>query len=166
MSVVSDTTPLNYLILINAVEVLPKLFGRVYAPTAVLEELRDPKSPERVRQWAVSPPEWLTVRDPAHLDRSLPTKLGDGEVAVISLAREMHAAVLLDDKDARKAAEERKLPMARTLNVLVEAACRDFIDMDEAVSGLRGTTYRAKAEHYQASVEQVQERKTSRERDR
>jgi predicted nucleic acid-binding protein len=166
VSVVSDTTPLNYLILINAVEVLPRLFGRVYAPKAVLEELRDPKSPERVRQWAVSPPEWLTVRDPTHLDRSLPTKLGDGEVAAISLASEMSAAVLLDDKDARKAAGERKLPMARTLSVLVEAACRDFIDIDAAVSRLRGTTYRAKEEHYQAGIEQVQQRKATQERDR
>ena len=31
MIVVSDTTPLNYLILIEAAQVLPELFGRVYA---------------------------------------------------------------------------------------------------------------------------------------
>jgi hypothetical protein len=31
MIVVSDTTPLNYLILIEVVEVLPKLFDEVYA---------------------------------------------------------------------------------------------------------------------------------------
>jgi hypothetical protein len=32
MIVVSDTTPLNYLILIEAAQVLPALFGRVYPP--------------------------------------------------------------------------------------------------------------------------------------
>jgi hypothetical protein len=32
MIVVSDTTPLNYLILIDSISVLPALFGRLYAP--------------------------------------------------------------------------------------------------------------------------------------
>ena len=39
MIVVSDTTPLNYLILTEAIHVLPAIFGRVYAPPAVIEEL-------------------------------------------------------------------------------------------------------------------------------
>ena len=34
MIVVSDTTPLNYLILIESVHVLLALFGRVYAPSS------------------------------------------------------------------------------------------------------------------------------------
>ena len=52
MIVVSDTTPLNYLILIDAADVLPKLFGQVYAPSAVLTELSHTRSPELVRKWA------------------------------------------------------------------------------------------------------------------
>ena len=164
MIVVLDTTPLNYLILINETDVLPRLFDQVYVPTAVLDELRAPKSPERVRRWANAPPAWLIIRDPSRLDPSFPTKLGDGEVAAISLAEELQAALLLDDKEARKIAEARKLPMARTLSILVEAACRDLIDMDEAVSKLRETTYRAKEEHFQDCLEQVRERKEARGR--
>jgi predicted nucleic acid-binding protein len=38
--IVSDTTPLNYLVLIEAVEILPRLYGRVLIPPAVREELR------------------------------------------------------------------------------------------------------------------------------
>ena len=49
MIVVSDTTPLNYLILIDSVHVLPMLFGSVYAPSAVLRELLHPKTPDAVR---------------------------------------------------------------------------------------------------------------------
>jgi predicted nucleic acid-binding protein len=30
--IVSDTTPLNYLVLIEAVEVLPRLYGRILIP--------------------------------------------------------------------------------------------------------------------------------------
>lgn len=39
MIVVSDTSPLNYLVLLDVVSVLPKLFGEVVVPPAVLTEL-------------------------------------------------------------------------------------------------------------------------------
>jgi len=32
MTVVADTSPLNYLVLIDAIDVLPQLFGRVLTP--------------------------------------------------------------------------------------------------------------------------------------
>ena len=38
MIVVADTTPINYLILIEEIDVLPKLYGRVIIPRAVSEE--------------------------------------------------------------------------------------------------------------------------------
>lgn len=40
MTVVSNTSPLNYLVLINLQDVLPALFGQVLIPEAVLHELR------------------------------------------------------------------------------------------------------------------------------
>ena len=40
MIVVSDTSPLNYLILLSHVDVLPRLFGQVYVPPSVLNELQ------------------------------------------------------------------------------------------------------------------------------
>ena len=43
--VVSDTIPLNYLILIEAAQVLPALFDRD-APSAVIQELSDRRGPE------------------------------------------------------------------------------------------------------------------------
>ncbi len=44
MIVVSDTSPLNYLVLIGAIDVLPKLFGEVYAPPAVIQEFQHPRT--------------------------------------------------------------------------------------------------------------------------
>ncbi len=97
MIVVSDTTPLNYLILIDSVHVLPALFGRVYAPSAVMIELAHPKTPEAVRGWASRSPEWLTVQDPMQTDPGL--KLGPGEAAAIALAEELKADwILLDER--------------------------------------------------------------------
>jgi predicted nucleic acid-binding protein len=46
--VISDTTPLNYLILIGQIEVLPKLFGRLIVPPAVIRERLHPKAPPTV----------------------------------------------------------------------------------------------------------------------
>jgi predicted nucleic acid-binding protein len=74
MIVVSDTTPLNYLVHVDSVHLLPGLFVRVYTPSAVITELSHIRAPEAVRAWAASPPEWLKVQDPTTTDASL--KLG------------------------------------------------------------------------------------------
>ncbi len=43
--VVSDTSPLHYLILIGRDSVLEKLYGQVIVPPAVLQELGHPAAP-------------------------------------------------------------------------------------------------------------------------
>jgi predicted nucleic acid-binding protein len=50
--VVADTSPLNYLILIDAVELLPRLYGNIVIPTEVLDELLAHGAPQRVSEWA------------------------------------------------------------------------------------------------------------------
>ena len=52
--VVSDTTPLNYLLLIDAIDVLPALFEQVYVPPSVIVEMTRLKTPNVVRQWGKS----------------------------------------------------------------------------------------------------------------
>ena len=47
MIIVSDTSPLNYLILTDYQDVLPTLFGQVIIPQAVLNELQHAKTPEK-----------------------------------------------------------------------------------------------------------------------
>jgi len=49
--VVADTGPLNYLLLIEAIDLLPKLFDRVFIPAAVHRELAHPLAPGPVRAW-------------------------------------------------------------------------------------------------------------------
>lgn len=127
MIVVSDTTPLNYLILIESAHVLPALFGQVYAPPAVIQELAHPRSPEPVRRWGDSPPAWLTVQGPTHIDPSL--NLGPGETEAIALAQELKADwVLLDERKGSREAEGRGLRVAGTLGVLEEAGARGLLD--------------------------------------
>jgi predicted nucleic acid-binding protein len=104
MIVVSDTTPLNYLVLIGAADVLPKLFEQVYAPTSVLHELSHVRTPEVVRAWSQSPPRWLMVADPSsRLASTAP--LDAGEADAISLAKERGITdVLIDEYLGRKVA--------------------------------------------------------------
>lgn len=49
--VVSNTSPLNYLVLIHQIDLLSALYGRVLIPQSVSEELKAPETPEVVREW-------------------------------------------------------------------------------------------------------------------
>jgi predicted nucleic acid-binding protein len=130
MIVVSDTTALNYLILIDYAHVLPALFGRVYAPSAVIRELAHPRSPKLVRRWTDSLPEWVTVEEPTHIDPLL--KLGPGEAAAITLAEELKAdCVLLDERKGSREAESRGFPVAGTLGIIEQAGVKNLLDYDQ-----------------------------------
>lgn len=47
MIVVADTAPLNYLIQIGCIDLLPLLYGSIVAPLAVMHELSNPSAPGR-----------------------------------------------------------------------------------------------------------------------
>jgi len=68
MVVIADTTPLNYLVLIRRVEILPRLYGRVLIPPAVWREFQQRETPQAVRDWISRRPDWLEIR---HLERTL-----------------------------------------------------------------------------------------------
>lgn len=56
MIVISNTSPLNYLAILNLEEILPTLYGRILVPPAVVEELQSERAPPTVRAWVTSPP--------------------------------------------------------------------------------------------------------------
>lgn len=159
MIVVSDTTPLNYLILTESAHVLPALFGRVYVPTAVMGELSHAKSPEAVRAFAASPPEWLTIQDPSRTD-PIP-KLGSGETAAIALAEEMKADwVLMDERRGSREAQSRGLRVVGTLTILEEAGAKGLLDYEQTRDRLvNGTTFYVAEEVLRESERRYQERK-------
>ena len=102
MIVVADASPLNYLILIEHVPVLPALYGRVLVPPAVVEELNQERTPALVKTWLSDVPEWLPVQAPTHALTTPQTVLGTGEREALALGAELSAdALLVDDRDAR-----------------------------------------------------------------
>jgi predicted nucleic acid-binding protein len=143
--VVADTGPINYLILINAIGVLPKLFERVFVPAAVHAELIDVEAPEKVRAWIGQPPEWLEVRPNPESNDSSPEEraLDEGERAAIALARAISAdLILMDDRAGVAVAQQHGLAVTGTLGVLELAARRGLIDLAAALDRLKGTNFR------------------------
>ena len=59
--VLSDTSPIRYLVLIGEAEVLPKLYGRVLIPSSVAAELNQRRTPEKVKDWISRPPDWIEI---------------------------------------------------------------------------------------------------------
>ncbi len=152
MIVVSDTSPLNYLVLIDAIEILPKLFLEVHAPTKVMEELDRPQAPDVVRRWAQAPPEWLRISTPlTKLATSI--RLDPGESQAIALAEELRAkAILIDERKGRRVAEQFGLDAIGTLTVLEFAAERKLLDLGPTLHALRQTTFYITDEYINAAL--------------
>lgn len=109
----------------------------------MLEELRHENAPEAVRAWAANPPRWLAVyENPPGMP--LPySKLQAGEQAAILLAEAVEAEiVVIDEKVARRVAEDRELRVTGTLGVLGDAGLRGIVDLPHAIDRLRGTSFR------------------------
>jgi len=56
MIIISDATPLRYLIEIESTHILERLFGEVLIPEKVAEELQGPKTPQPVKDWIQTRP--------------------------------------------------------------------------------------------------------------
>jgi len=139
---VADTSPLNYLVLID---LLHRLYGRVLIPQAVLSELQDPETPLAVVEWIERPPAWLEVRHVTARPEESGEELDRGEREAIALAEEYKPDVLLlmDEDAGRLEARRRVIPTTGTLGVLDDAAARGLVDRRAAVERLRGTNFRA-----------------------
>ena len=146
MLIVSNTSPVNYLVLIGAIEVLPALHQRVVIPEAVWEELRVPATPVSVRAWIENPPAWLEIRRPHSSPDEHLSRLGKGERDAILLAQELHSTLLIDEVRAYREAQRRNIPTLRTLSILDKAAERGLIDLTKTVERLRQTNFRVRPE--------------------
>lgn len=61
MIIVSDTAPLNYLVLIDQSHLLHDLYGCIAIAEAVRNEMQRADTPEKVRDFVNNPPGWLEV---------------------------------------------------------------------------------------------------------
>jgi predicted nucleic acid-binding protein len=144
MIVVSDTSPLCYLLLIEQIHLLPLLYNRVVIPQAVREELRHESSPAVVQAWIRNPPKWLEVQEVDLPSNPGLSSLDLGEQEAIFLLEQLKAdLIVLDDLQGRKVARSRNLRVTGLLGVLEEVARQNLVDLPAALERLQQTTFRA-----------------------
>ena len=155
--VVSDTSPLHYLILCGAESILPRLFRQVVIPPTVFRELQQPNTPPPVRQWAAALPEWVAVQSPKKMNLKL--DVDAGELEAICLAQEIHAdAVLMDDRAGRNAAIQCGLAVVGTIGLLEQAAARGLIELPPTLARLHQTNARLDPDLIRAALARDQAR--------
>lgn len=147
MMAVSDSSVLIALSRIGQLPLLPALFtSGVRVPPAVWREVvTEGENRPGVRD--IETAAWLRVAQVSNVDfvASLSRDLDSGEAEAIALFREQPcAAILLDEKDARRVAEGFAQPILGTVGILLWArrngliAClRDQLDALQSSGGFR-----------------------------
>lgn len=145
MKIVSNTSPICYLLLIDCVHVLPTLFGKILIPEAVRVELTAEGSPKKLQEWMRYPPDWLEIIQQIDVETDLNlSRLHPGEQAAIKLAQRISAdIVILDEKKARQIAQNRGLKVIGMLGIIEEVATRGMIGIVEIIDRLSKTNFRA-----------------------
>ena len=146
--VIADTGPINYLILIDHIDILAALFERVVLPSTVRDELARSKAPPLVQNWIADPPSWVEVRPVVHVHDPALDKLDAGEEDAIALAVELHADLLLiDDRAGVMVARRKGFRVAGTLTILAMAAQHRLLNLADAFDLIKRTNF-----HYQQEL--------------
>lgn len=129
MIVVSNTSPIMNLAVVEHLSLLEQLYSRIFIPEAVSEEL-SAIGLEQLGAKAIQSHSWIETRSVSNrsLVDSLLLELDAGEAETIVLAMEMKAdLLLLDERRGRKAASRLGLRFIGLLGVLVDAKHKGLI---------------------------------------
>jgi predicted nucleic acid-binding protein len=102
----------------------------------------------------------MKVQAPQALNLQL--KVDEGELEAICLAREIRAAaVLMDDRAGRAAAQSIGLTVIGTVGLLEAAAVRGWLDLPDVLGRLRQTNVRLDPKLVAAALDRDKHRGTS-----
>lgn len=121
MRIVVNSGPLISLARIGQLDLLPRLFGEILVPEAVLREVTQDES--KPGALLVKNAEWLElgrVSDQSAVAR-LSFWLDEGESEVLILAWELGATAVIDERRGRNIAAALGIPQTGTIGVLVAA---------------------------------------------
>jgi uncharacterized protein len=124
MPVISNTSPLLNLAIIDHLFLLPQQFGQIFIPSAVLVELKiNENLPGSSDLKTAIDDGWLVIQPVENLAlvSLLRRDLHQGESEAIALAIELAAdKILLDEKEARQAARALGLSITGILGILLK----------------------------------------------
>ena len=121
--IVSNTTPISNLLHLDNVSLLAELFGTVYIPEAVANELNVVFLSSREWQKCIEGEQIIIqpISNTIFVKQMVPF-LHQGEAEAICLSLEKKARLcLIDDKDARTVAQLNNLLVTGTLGILLKA---------------------------------------------
>jgi uncharacterized protein len=129
--IVSDTSPLSNLALVNGLFLLKEIYQSVVIPQAVAEELSNAED-EDPRITAVLSLGWVEIRQPTNLKLIAELRndylLDRGEAEAIALTLELDAdELLIDERLGRREATRLGMPIIGVLGVLLIAKRRALI---------------------------------------
>ena len=129
MIIVSDTSPVSNLILIERLDILQSLFTEIIVPPAVDAEIRALKQfGKDLSEYENA--EWIKVSAPTNLQKvkTLQFKLDEGEAQAIALALEINCDLLLmDERIGTNIARQEGLQTVGLVGVLIKAKEVDII---------------------------------------
>ncbi len=138
-SLVCDTGPVNYLVQIDCIRVLPSLFQTVFLSATAHRELLAAEAPDSVRLWAERLPSWVERREVGSRLALSSRGLSVADLDAVTLAIETGSCVLLDDLAARRLAQEMGIRVVGTLGILELASRKGLVSLRGAVERLRQT---------------------------
>jgi predicted nucleic acid-binding protein len=137
--VVSDTSPLLNLALIERLDLLKTQFSSLTIPTQVWKELTDGEAALNALR-DLREEEFLTIVEVAESDLFIEIRreLDRGETAAICYAIQQEADLLLvDEKEGRRVARRHDLEVTGVLGILLKAANARNIELKEELDALR-----------------------------
>jgi len=128
-TVIVNSTPLISLSAIDQLDLLQQLYGMVFIPEAVREEIMAKPSSKAAQQLARNN-SWLQARTIENIQhkQTFRTQLHAGEVEVMILGQELQADLLImDDLLARKYADYLGFKVVGTIGILLLAKSKGLI---------------------------------------
>ncbi|MCB0839110.1 MAG: DUF3368 domain-containing protein [Bacteroidetes bacterium] len=161
MIIISDTSVISNLILIDRLKILNDLFGEIIIPTTVRKEIL------KLEEYGISLKEfnnspWIKIQDPTNkkLENELLESLDAGESAAIALAYELKADYLaIDEKAGRRTAKSLGIKIIGLIGILIQGKEANLIDkvkpiLDQLISD---ASFYLGEEFYQQIIENLRE---------
>lgn len=120
MIIVSDTSPISNLLIINQLDLLRKIFETIVIPEAVAAELKASKSFDASSFLAADWVKTAQLTDRSFFN-SLISQLDPGEAEAIALALEMDARLLIDEKKGKQIAIKAGVKIVGVVGMLLTA---------------------------------------------
>lgn len=138
MTAIVNATPLIALALVDQLDLLPQIFGEITVPTTVYNEVTG-QGMDRPGAQTIAQAEWLQVVSPQTAPTIEPMLLGldRGETDVLLLAQELRPEwVIIDERQARRAARAMRLPIKGTVGVLLTAGLSGLRTKEDLLTDL------------------------------